>query len=359
MRPGRLVFVLLISMLVFGAVVAQAEAPTGARLAVVISHPYSEVETEATSFAPDGTDPFRITGGPGATGPSPVTQAQLSWSADGSRVAFLGGVRNGGSGLVFTVAADGSDPKAVPFPRKLLITGNPVLAPDGRSVAMTRTDLIGGPLERPLWRGRPSHNEDRGAVRTAIWSFDVEGSKMRRLSTWLRGALLAPSSFSPDGSHLVASEWGFGPTPRAVSIDLSTRRTTVLADNARDPVYAPDGRVAIVRDHFGPKQGPEGERKRRSSTLLVVPAEGGRPRPLVRIRPGLSSPSWDPSGQRIAFTRLSGRPGKFSLFPGPNSIVAVNADGTCLTTVAKLTHGLFSGSTWQPGPGREAGPITC
>lgn len=357
MSSGRVVLILLSSALLCGVAVASAEAPVGPRLVAVAFFPYPNAGSEVTSFAPDGTDHFRIVGGPDAKGPAPTWGAQPSWSSDGSRVAFSG-VRDGAPGAIFTVAADGSDPKVVPLSRKLLIQGDPVLSPDGRSVAVMRFDVISGHFQRPLRRARASDDEYGVKVRTAIWSLDVGDSRMRPLSAWSRQAFLEPGSFSPDGSHLAATEWG-GDTPRAISIDLSTRSTTVLANNAKEPVYAPDGQVAIVRDRFGPMAGPEGERKRRSSTLLVIPAGGGRPQPLVRIRPGLSSPSWDPSGQRVAFTRLSGLPAKFSLFPRPNSIAEVNADGSCLTTVATLSNGSFAGSAWQPGPGRGAGRIAC
>lgn len=324
---------------------------------VPVSHPYSDEGIGLTSLAFDGSDPFRIAGGPDATGPIPL-KGPPSWSADGSRVAFFG-ARGDAPNAVFTVAAGGSDPKVVPLSRKLFIEGDPVLAPDGRSVAVMRIDVISGHFERPLRRGRAADDEYGVKVRTAIWSLSVDDSEMRPLTAWSRRALLDPSSFSADGSHLAATEWRDG-RPTAISVDLSTRRTNVLAGNAAQPVYGPDGSVAVVRDHFGPKEGIEEERELRSSTLLVVPAEGGRPRPLVRFRHRLVSPSWDPSGQRIAFTRLNGFPPvRFPLFPRPNSIAEVNADGTCLTTVAKLTRGFFSGSAWQPGPGREAGRIAC
>ena len=234
-----------------------------------------------------------------------------------------------------------------------------MIAPDGRSVAVMRIDVISGHFERSLRRDRGSDDKYGVEVRTAIWSLGVGDSKLRPLTAWSRRAFLQPSSFSPDGSDLAATEWR-GIRPVAISIDLSTRRTRVLADNAKAPVYAPDGKVAIVHDHLGPKEGVEEERDLCSSTLLVVPADGGRPRPLVRVRHGLISPSWDPSGQRIAFTRLNGFPPvKSPLFPRPNSIAEVNADGSCLTTVVKLAEGYFAGSVWQPGPGREAGRIAC
>jgi len=337
---------------------ATAAPPEGPRLAVVAFHPYPNAGSELSSLAPDGSGPFRIAGGPDARGPSPVFEARPSWSADGSRVAFFG-VRGGSPGAVFTVAADGSDPRVVPLSRKLLIQGEPVLAPDGRSVAVMRIDVISGQFERPLRRGGGSDDEYGVKVRTAIWSLGVGNSRMRPLTRWSRRSFIEPSSFSPDGSHLAATEWDGGPTPRAISVDLATRRTEVLAANAAAPVYAPDGSVAMVRDRFGPEEGPLEARKLRSSALLVLAPEQDRPLPVLRVRGGLRWPSWDPSGQRIAFTRLKKTPSGVLPIPRPNSIAAVNADGTCLTTVAKLTRGSFAGSAWQPGPDREAGRIVC
>jgi hypothetical protein len=37
----------------------------------------------------------------------------------------------------------------------------------------------------------------------------------------------------------------------------------------------------------------------------------------------------------------------------------VNADGTCLTRLLSIEVGNFYGSAWQPGPGRQAGPIAA
>ena len=358
MLARRVVLTLLSSMLFCGVAIASAEAPAGPRLAAVAFHPYPNVGSEVSSFAADGSGRFRIVGGPDTEGPAPTWGARPSWSADGSRLAFSG-VRGGASGAIYTVAADGSDPKVVPLSRKLLIEGDPVLSPDGRSVAVTRLDVISGHFERLFHRGRASDDKYGVRVRFAIWSLGVDNFKMRRLTGWSRRAFLQPSSFSADGSHLAATEWNGGPTGRAISVDLRTQRTTVLVSNAAEPVFGPDGSVAVVRDRLGPKEGVEEERGIRSTTLLVVPAGGGRPQPVARTRRGLRWPSWDPSGQRIAFTRLNNTRPRAVAIPRSNSIAEVNADGTCLTTVAKLSRGFFSGSAWQPGPGREAGRIEC
>jgi len=46
------------------------------------------------------------------------------------------------------------------------------------------------------------------------------------------------------------------------------------------------------------------------------------------------------------------------LFAG-DSIMEINADGSCRTKVLSVPKVTLFGATWQPGPGREAGPIAC
>ena len=91
-----------------------------------------------------------------------------------------------------------------------------------------------------------------------------------------------------------------------------------------------------------------------------MPSGGGTPVQLARIKGGLAWPSWDPSGQRIAFTRLGGGTLGESSHPHEgNAVMQINADGTCLTKVISDPELTLFGSAWQPGVGREAGPISC
>jgi hypothetical protein len=269
-------------LLLAGAPTASiAQAPEGPRLVAVAFHP--SVGSELSSLAPDGSGPFRIAGGPDVEGPSPILGARPSWSADGSRVAFLGADTDVPLSAVFTVTGDGSDLKVVPLSRRLSIWGDPVIAPDGRSVAVMRIEPVGGPAGRLLRRAR-NPDGPRVKARTAIWLLDVDDSRMRPLTSWTGRALLEPSSFSPDGSRLAVTEWrGRGATGRAITIDLATRRTKVLAHNAAEPAYAADGSIAMVRHSHGEKWRLE-ELAVRFSKLLVMPAGGGPPRPLVRVR---------------------------------------------------------------------------
>jgi len=82
-------------------------------------------------------------------------------------------------------------------------------------------------------------------------------------------------------------------------------------------------------------------------------------RSLLRMRGRLGFPSWDSSGQRLAFVNsLDEDPGDNGLEEG-NRVMAINADGTCLTKVFSNPDMTLYGAAWQPGIGREAGPISC
>ncbi len=94
-------------------------------------------------------------------------------------------------------------------------------------------------------------------------------------------------------------------------------------------------------------------------------ADGKVRRPLTHTRwISESHPSWDPSGQRIAFNsfRISKEPFDAlfdTLLPIGNSIVQVNSDGSCREKVISVPGVGIYGALWRPGPGREAGRIAC
>ena len=47
------------------------------------------------------------------------------------------------------------------------------------------------------------------------------------------------------------------------------------------------------------------------------------------------------------------------LFGFGDTIVQINADGSCRAEVLSSPRAAYFGAAWQPGPGREAGPIGC
>ncbi len=133
----------------------------------------------------------------------------------------------------------------------------------------------------------------------------------------------------------------------------------MIVRNGFEPAYSPDGsELAFVRlknrgrlRKLIPLYGGD---------LFVSASDGSNVRRLT-YTPGKreASPSWDPSGQRLAFTQF---PSKRTLeaFAGIGSaILEINQDGTCRHRLL-FTYGLsYTGAEWQPGPGRGAGRIAC
>ena len=330
----RRVMLLALAMFAIAAGPAGAAAPEGPRLAIVAQKYGQEVIT----IGPHGEGPLQIVG-PRDT----ESGGAPSWSADGSRLAFTADVYPDDDPVLGVVDADGGNLRI--YPHIPLELGGAVMAPDGSSAAFARVRI-----NRIAKRAY--------TFKTSIWSFDFEEGAARRLTRW-KGEFLIPSSYSPDGSTLAASGWDFRRF-RAVAIDLRTGRASLLARNARDPMYSPDGSsFAFVR--WRPWQ----TRGAKAGASVVGELRVGRvgvpvgSRSLVRMRGLLGTPSWDPSGQRLAFVNsLDEHPRDHGLEDG-NRVMSVNADGTCLTKVFSNPDMTVFGAAWQPGIGREAGPISC
>jgi Tol biopolymer transport system component len=330
----RRVILLTLAVLAAAAALAGAAAPEGPRLAIVAQ----EYGKEVTTIGPLGEDPLQIVH-PNHVGPG----SRPSWSADGSRLAFTADVYPDDDPVLGVVDADGGNLRI--YPRIRLEMGDPVMAPDGRSAAFARV--------RILKVGKRAYT-----FRVAIWSFDLEKGATRRLTRW-RDEYLIPSSYSPDGSALAASAFD-GRRFRAVAINPRGGRTSLLARNAAEPMYAPDGSsFAFVRRK---PWDPSGTKEEASSVGELRVGRVGVPvgsRSLVRMRGLLGLPSWDPSGQRLAFMHSkTGDPEDRGPEAG-NRVMAINAEGSCLTKVFSDPDLTLYGVAWQPGLGREAGPISC
>jgi Tol biopolymer transport system component len=303
---------------------ATSAAPAGPRLAV-IKRTWNPARATLITVGPGGGSPVRLAGGQEKDGPvDSILIAPLSWSPDGAQVAYTG------LGDFWLARIDGGA-------QRVNAAGEvPVFAPDGHTVAFMR-------------------ERDGGA---AIWTIDLAGGEQRRLTRLRRGLRYVPSSFSADGSTLLASRFDSnrsgGPEPVALRLD-GGGVTRLLADGY-GPVYSPDGsRIALVREVGTPQPGGEDGGSWRTTDLFVLDAAKGSLRRLTRT-PHKEElfPSWDPSGERIVFTRFRG-----SNYEWANSIAQINADGSCETEVLARKRTVYYGAAWQPGPGREAGRIKC
>lgn len=350
----RIGVLVLVAVLLGLAIPAGAATPAGPRLAISVSTdgPGAEDEgSEVITTGPSGENPQRLADGPGTS-----IGNDLSWSADGNRLAF--GVSGGesttsrpfGTGwpVVGVAGVDGGPTRV--FRRAFLNAGNAILAPDGRTVAFYRRKVVKTPP-----------GSDSPLLKSSIWLLDVGDGSVRRLTRWRFTNWLEPISYLPDGSALVAVLFDV-PGPRLVATDLRTLRSRPLASLDRDdyePVFSPDGsRLAFVRLRYlhNPRLLPV----RPVSELLIARADGSGARRVLRRKSFISSPSWDPSGSRLAFTHDP--PAEGTGLPGPepgNEVMAINADGTCLTRIFSDPEMTVHDSAWRPGTGREAGPISC
>jgi len=328
--------------------VAQAEIPVGPRLTFVEA---ADSGFNLISSNPSGGDQRVIVGGDSKSQLLPFPFSAPTWSGDGTRVAFSGIAYSGKEAFldIYATAADGTGVTRLPRTREGL---DPVLSPDGRTLAFVR--------EREREGRRPHRGKVTVFRSVSTWLLDIESGAVRQLTPWRNGLSTFPSSFSPDGSTLAITHERRHHTS-AVALRLDGSGETVLARNASDPVYSPDDtRLALVTLGKRRTIGSKGKRLTYSPSDLAVAATDGSGLTKLTQTPNLElRPSWDPSGQRIAYTLLSPVLGEATALGIGDSIMEINADGTCRTKILSEPKASLYGATWQPGPGREAGPIAC
>jgi Tol biopolymer transport system component len=302
----------------------------------------------------EGTPPEVLYGNPGVGGsrPVPLFVQSLSWSGDGSTLAFEGVLRNPRSGRfrgswIFRVGADGGGLRKI---RGTDRADAPVLSPDGERLAFARERIKSPRRGHGLWYG------------ASVWIVDLGTGKARRLTPWRNGLALIPTSFSPDGQLLAVTRSARHRHPAVASVPLAGGAPKAVIRNAEDGVYSPDGsriaflrpqRASVVRDKSGKKLHLAAQ-----TDLYVASADGTDALRETDTRADEVFPSWDPSGQRISYTRLSAEP-LLGLFGYGASVRQVNADGSCDSSLLSDHQIGYFGAAWEPGAGREAGRIPC
>ena len=280
---------------------AGAEAPEGARLAIVkwdLKHQSLDlIDTDRL-----GSDTATLFAGTPQLLPAPYPYDGPSWSPSGDMVAFTAAVgikrRRFSSEprtKIFVVSADGSDIRPVPGTAG---GAAPVIAPDGHTVAFR--------MERK--RLRANHHGGGTVVydSASIWIIDLDRTGKRRLTPWsnkltrLRPHSRQGEAFSrPPGRLAIA-------TAKPWRSDLSSGATTVLAHRALKPVYSPDGsEIAFLHGRERTARTREGRIDATFTDLYSMRADGSELRRLTRTSNAIElAPSWEPSGQRLAFTRF-------------------------------------------------------
>ncbi|HEX5928240.1 MAG TPA: hypothetical protein VFY48_02505 [Solirubrobacterales bacterium] len=339
MRVAGLVLGLVLGLLALAPMgpASVSSDPVGPRLAVVKSgHPLAQ--EQLFTIDPLAEDPRGIWRFPGQS----EGIDRVSWSGDGSALAWETGFAPESG--VMVAPADGGRPRPVPGTRGAF---DPALSPDGESIAFGRLRL---------------RRDERGRLyvsASTIWTVDSAGGRPRRLTPLREGHFLAPSSFSPDGTRLAAVHAKAGGI-ETISLPLAGGPPASVADQGVEPAYSPDGEeIAFVRLKRRPRP-PERRFPAYGGDLFVAAADGSSVRRLT-FSPERreEAPSWDPSGQRLAYTQYPAKTTLEALTGTGSSIMEINADGSCLHRLL-FTYGLsYRAAAWQPGPGREAGRIRC
>lgn len=345
-------------MLALAAGVSGAATSEGPRLAVT-RWPAGRAPFELLSTDAVGASQQEIVRGYAKSLPAPVPFGGPSWSPDGGTLAFTGVVGLPRKGVplprlkVFLVSADGTGLRAAPGASG---GDGPVFSPDGRSLAFTRL--------RIRTRRNGGGHEGLAYESASVWLADLATGAVRRLTPWGNGVINEASSFSPDGKLLAISRRN-DERLEALTLSLEGAGLTVLTRNGFSPRYSPDGSTIMFL------RGPRRTFKQRTregkkvvertvtttvADIYAMNADGTGLRRLTNTPRLSESPvSWDPSGQRIAYTT---DPPAASA-PFGNTIMESNSDGTCATPVLTDFEFAYIGPAWQPGAGRAAGRISC
>jgi Tol biopolymer transport system component len=337
---------------------ASAAAPAGPRLAVERldtstlkpKNPLLPFGSQLLSTGPLGEEPLLYVNATRLHSLNPTFG--FSWSPDGTTLAFAAG-RNQlqpFAGDIYLINSDGSGL------RRLTHVGDasqPVFSPDGGTVYFQRVKERLN-FKHPSLAAIKHLFQHFKVPKNSIWTIGVDGSGQRRLARAGRSLSDVPTSVSPLTGQIAISRSKCNRKltcrTSAWLLDPATGAETPLGGGIQEPVFSPDGRRISFFRGRNPRKLTD---LLKPTDLYVLDLSTGAVTRLTNT-PHLieAGPSWDPSGQRLAYVRSG----------GSARIFEVNADGSCPTAATlppRRDPSLYEGVAWEPGAGREAGQIAC
>ncbi len=203
-----------------------------------------------------------------------------AWSADGTQVIFERDFAR--SADIFVVNADGTDPHRV---TRFRYSGAPFFSPDGATVVFA--------------------HEDPGTHHNGIWIANTDGTGDPELviDDQHRTAFLAFPQYSPDGTQITFTRYGRGGRSAIFTVNLDgsdLRRLTDWDLGAAAASYGPDGSMLAFNSFSESVLGGSGN-------IYVVRPDGTGLTQLTHNDDGGATnafgPSWSPDGTRIVFAQ--------------------------------------------------------
>lgn len=209
---------------------------------------------------------------------TPEQERSPSLSPDGSTVAFVRAEGDGGSGLMLQAVSQASA-RVLTEPAPGVSDTLPVWSRDGTRLAFVR--VSGSECRFMLVAASGGEPREAGPCLDGAWShFD----------------------WTPDGRGLVMGgprQHGGASAPLQ-RLDLASGRWQPLryaigeGDVDQLPRYSPDGRWLAFRRNMS------------LADLWIMPAEGGTPRPLTRLRRDIRGWDWLPDSSGLVLSQVSG-----------------------------------------------------
>lgn len=290
------------------------------------------------------------------------------WSPDGKRIAFLSGreTRRGSESertpktQIWLIAFGGGE--AQPLTEvKGGISGGFSWSPDGTKIAFTSVEPPTDEEQKRLKEKRDMIHVDKDIKMNQLWVVDAATRHAQQL-THDRADARDPQ-WSRDGREIAYIR---RPSPKAddslfsdimiISADGGPSRLLVRNEGPdTSPAWSPDGRQIAYLSGARPHSGGQND-------ILVIPAQGGQPRNLTAaFDRNESNPVWSPDGSTIYFEANLGANRYFFSVPsagGPVkklvngnravSSLTLSADGKTLAYT--LTDPLQPADVWISGP---------